>query len=120
MGKPYRTRLDPPPANGWLPPAELIASITDAAIASSTTEAPPQYVEEEFSLVPPPEPPQPRLDFATPTKRVQHLLIDGEAAIFLSKRKENGKLFVTARMEASGEEKTVTVPPAKVKILETD
>ncbi|HEY3333310.1 MAG TPA: N-6 DNA methylase [Capsulimonadaceae bacterium] len=59
-GVPYLTRLNPPPANGWVPPAELLAETaqaTDVGVGVSPSEA------SELVLVSPdPDVRQPRLE----------------------------------------------------------
>ena len=98
-----------------MPPAELLESISSTAHGYKPV---PAEVEEDFVLAPPPERPQLRLDFATaPDNSHQRLLMSGEAAVFVRKRKENCVLFTTAVMEKSGEEKTFSHPPAKVTLL---
>jgi hypothetical protein len=54
-GEPYQTRLDPPPANGWTPPAIEAENIGRASETANQ--------EDAFSLRSEAMKPQPRLDF---------------------------------------------------------
>jgi hypothetical protein len=56
-GEPYQTRLDPPPANGWMPPALELETQNAEPLNNGTNQA------DEFRLRSEVANPQPRLDF---------------------------------------------------------
>lgn len=123
-GVPYQTRLDPPPANGWTPPEELL----QAAFASATTYAPtnrePAVVREEsaeYELVPPPSTPKPMKDKDGEILRVrvydenEQDVLNRGVAVGREKRGESTVWKVLA--EGETEARSFVCPPFVLKRL---
>jgi hypothetical protein len=123
-GVPYQTRLDPPPANGWTPPEELLRE----AFASATTYAPtysePAVVREEsaeYELVSPPSTPKPMKDKDGEILRVRVYTADGEIALnrgVALERRKNGEVTTwTVLAEGETVPRQFQSPPAVLKRL---
>ena len=92
-GVPYQTRLDPSPANGWVPPDELLRAAFAAPAADraspaatgnqqpATNNQQPGKPAEDFELVPPPSQPNPLRDKDGEIYRVRVYTAEGGIAL---------------------------------------
>ncbi|MDE2126266.1 MAG: hypothetical protein KGJ62_06730 [Armatimonadetes bacterium] len=123
-GVPYQARLDPPPANGWTPPEELLkeAFAMDAADMPPTARTPAVGQEPaELALVSPPGTPQPMLDKNGEILRVRVYTAEGEIALnrgVALERRKNGDV-TTWTVLADGETvaRQFQTPPAVLRRL---
>lgn len=121
---PYQTRLDPPPANGWTPPQELLQAAFTAPATNTPITRQPTAVHEDpdaFELAPPPSLPKPLRDKDGEILRVR--VYNESEEVILSRgvavgRKKEGEI-TTWSILAEGESapRQFQSPPAVLKRL---
>jgi len=140
-GVPYQTRLDPPPANGWVPPTELLQFEADAATepalpgreedigAGAVREQRAQYGSagnaSDLELVAPPSTPLtepvPALDISTGEVKTDwstRVRVNGKLGFLISEgTAPDGSRIVTVQLDGDEKPRKFVSPPALVERL---
>ncbi|MDE2125267.1 MAG: N-6 DNA methylase [Armatimonadetes bacterium] len=123
-GAPYRTRLDPPPPNGWTPPEELLKDTFATAAAYTPAKAETPIDREEpadFALVSPPASPKPILDKDGEVLRVR--VYDHKEQVVLNRgvavgrEKRDGTSIWKVLADGEKEPRSFASPPFVLKWL---